>query len=132
MLALLLLCASDWIHIAGKEKKDATLEVLGAPCEKTAVLLPVGRKAAVISTEVLWGWNYGESITLGGTNWASQVPVVKSPPANAGGARDERSLPGSGKSLQEGMAIHCSVLAGSWTQEPGGLWSIGLHRGRRA
>ena len=34
---------------------------------------------------------------------ASQVvPVVKNPPANAGGARDAGSIPGSGRSLGVG------------------------------
>ena len=41
-----------------------------------------------------------------------------------------RSL-GQEDSLEEGMATHSSVLAWriSWTQEPGGLRSIGLQRG---
>ena len=32
--------------------------------------------------------------------------------------------------LEEGMATHSSILAWriSWTDEPGGLWSIGLQR----
>ena len=32
--------------------------------------------------------------------------------------------------LEEGMATHSSVLAWRipWTEEPGGLWSLGLHR----
>ena len=39
--------------------------------------------------------------------------------------------PGVGKiSLEEGMATHSSILAWRipWTEEPGGLWSIGSHR----
>ena len=34
--------------------------------------------------------------------------------------------------LEEGMAIHSSILAWRipWTEEPGGLQSIGLHRVR--
>ena len=34
--------------------------------------------------------------------------------------------------LEEGMATHCSILAWRipWTQEAGGLQSIGLHRVR--
>ena len=44
----------------------------------------------------------------------------------AGGAG---SVPGLGKSLDEGTAIHSSILAWRipWTEEPGGLQSIGLH-----
>ena len=34
--------------------------------------------------------------------------------------------------LEEGMATHSSILAREipWTEEPGQLWSIGLHRVR--
>ena len=55
------------------------------------------------------------------------VGVVKKPPANAG---DEetwvRSL-GWEDPLEEGMATHSSILAWRipWTEEPGGLQSIG-------
>ena len=33
-------------------------------------------------------------------------------------------------SLEEDMATHCSILAWKipWTEEPGGLWSMGLQR----
>ena len=53
----------------------------------------------------------------------SQVAlVIKNPPANAGDVRDAGSIPGLGKSPEEGMATHSSVLA--WriprTEEPGG------------
>ena len=53
--------------------------------------------------------------------------VVKSPPANAGDIRDMGSIPGSGR-LPEGLATHSSILAWRvpWTEEPGGLQSIGL------
>ena len=54
---------------------------------------------------------------------ASQVMlVVKSLSANAGDIRDLGSIPGSGRSLKEGMAIHSSILAWRipWTEEPGG------------
>ena len=49
--------------------------------------------------------------------------VVKNLPAEAGDIRDTGSIPGSGRSLEEGMAAHSSILA--WriprTEEPGGL-----------
>ena len=34
---------------------------------------------------------------------------------------------GWGDTLEEGMVTHSSILAGkiSWTEEPGGLWSMG-------
>ena len=52
--------------------------------------------------------------------------MVKNLPANAG---DAGSIPGLGRSLQKEMATHSSILAWEiqWTEEPGGLQSIGLH-----
>ena len=67
------------------------------------------------------------------TSWASQVvPVVKNPPACAGDIRDAGSIPGSGRSLEEDMATHPSILAWRipWTEEPGRLRCIGLQRVR--
>ena len=64
-------------------------------------------------------------------SWASQVEtVIKNLPANAGVIRDTGSIPGSEKSPEEGHGNHSSVLALRipWTEEPGGLQSIGLHR----
>ena len=51
---------------------------------------------------------------------------------NAGDAGDKSSIPGSGRSLEEGMATHSSVLAWRipWTEVPGGLQSIGSERVR--
>ena len=37
--------------------------------------------------------------------------VVKNPPASEGDIRDVGLIPGSGRSLEEGMATHSSVLA---------------------
>ena len=59
--------------------------------------------------------------------WASQVAlVVKNMPASAGGIRDGGLI----RPLEEGMATHSSILAWriSWTEEPGGLQSMGLQR----
>ena len=58
--------------------------------------------------------------------------VVKSPPANAGDVRDGGLIPGSEEPLEEGMAVHSSILVWRipWTEEPGGLQSIGLQRVR--
>ena len=53
----------------------------------------------------------------------------KEPPASAG---DAGSIPGSGRSLEEGMEIYSSILAwrNPWTEEPRRLQSIGLQMSR--
>ena len=59
--------------------------------------------------------------------WLPLVLVVKNLLANAEDARD-MSL--KEDPLEEGMATHFSILAWRipWTEEPGGLQSIGLQR----
>ena len=55
---------------------------------------------------------------------ASQVELlVKNPPANAGDVKVVGSIPGLGRSTEEGMATHFSILAWEipWTEDPGGL-----------
>ena len=56
--------------------------------------------------------------------------VVKNLPAKAGDVRDVDSIPGWGRSLEEGMATHSSILAWRipWTEEPGRLQFMGLQR----
>ena len=53
--------------------------------------------------------------------------MVKNMPANTGNAG---SIPGLGRSPEEEMATHSSILAWRipWTEEPGGLQSMELHR----
>ena len=70
--------------------------------------------------------NYGDGIF-----WAAQV--VRNPLVNAGDRRDEGSILGREDPLQEEMATHSSITVWriSWTNEPGGLQSIGLQRVRR-
>ena len=60
------------------------------------------------------------------------VLLVKNQLANAGDIRDEGSIPGWEDLLEESKATHGSILAKRipWTEEPGGLQSIGLHRDR--
>ena len=57
--------------------------------------------------------------------------MVKNPPANAG---EVNFIPESSQEdpLEKEMATHSSILAWeiSWTEEPGGLQSMGLYRGR--
>ena len=54
--------------------------------------------------------------------------MVKNPPANSGDVRD-RDL-GLEDPLKEDMATHSSILAWRlpWTEEPGGLQSMGSQR----
>ena len=53
-------------------------------------------------------------------NRASQVVLAgKNPPANAGDMREAGLIPGLGRSLEEGMATHSSILA----------WRIPVDRG---
>ena len=61
--------------------------------------------------------------------WASQV-VVKNPPAKAGDIRDTGSVPGLGRCSGEGKGNPYSILVWriSWTEEPGGLQSMGSQR----
>ena len=61
-------------------------------------------------------------------NGAYQVALlVKNPSASARDARDMGSIPGSGRSLEEGMAAHSHILAWRipWTEELGRLQSVG-------
>ena len=62
---------------------------------------------------------------------ASQVVLLfENLPANVGDVRDVGSIPGSGRSLEEEMATHSSILAWRipWGEQPGELQSIGLHK----
>ena len=63
--------------------------------------------------------------------WASQMGLgIKNQPANAGDIKDTGTIPGSGRSLEKGMATHSSILVWRipWTEEPGGLQFLGLQR----
>ena len=64
--------------------------------------------------------------------WASQLAlVVKNPDVNSRGIRDMGLIPGLPQ--EEGMTTHSSILAERipWTEEPGGLQSIGSQRVRQ-
>ena len=58
--------------------------------------------------------------------------VVKNPPVNAGDARYVGSITGLGRSPGEGNDNHFIILAWKtpWTEEAGGLQSMGLQRVR--
>ena len=56
--------------------------------------------------------------------------MVKNKPTNAGDVRNAGSILGQEDPLEDGMAIHSSILAWRilWTEEPGRLQSIGSQR----
>ena len=56
--------------------------------------------------------------------------MVKNPSANTRDIRDVGLILGWEDPLEEGMTTHSSILAWRipWTEEPGGLQSIGLQR----
>ena len=58
--------------------------------------------------------------------------VVKNLPAGAGDLRDAGLIPDWEDPLEEGVATHSSILAWRipWTEEPGGLQSMGSQRVR--
>ena len=63
--------------------------------------------------------------------WGSQVVlVVKNPPANSGDIRLLVQSLGWKDRLEEGMTTHSSILAWRilWTEDPGGLQSMGSQR----
>ena len=56
--------------------------------------------------------------------------MVKNPPANAADVRDLGFFLGQEDPLEKEMANHSSILVGEipWTEEPGGLQSMGSQR----
>ena len=58
--------------------------------------------------------------------------MVKNLPASEGATGDVGSVPGSGRSPEDEMVTHSSILARKfiWTEEPGGLQSVELQRVR--
>ena len=54
--------------------------------------------------------------------------MVKNLSAKAGAIKDAGSLPGSGRSVEKGMATHSRILAWRilWTEKPSGLQSTGM------
>ena len=58
------------------------------------------------------------------------VLVVKNTSANAGDVRNVGSVPGLGRSPEEGIATHSGILAWRtpWTEQPARLQSTGPQR----
>jgi len=56
--------------------------------------------------------------------------VIKKLPANAGDVRDTGLIPVLRRSPEESKATHSHILAWRipWTEDPGGLQSMGLQR----
>ena len=72
--------------------------------------------------------NVYTNVTICTLYWASQVALeVKNPPANAGDIKTCVQFLCREDPLEEEMATHSSILAWrtSWTEEPGGLQSLG-------
>ena len=59
--------------------------------------------------------------------------MVKNPPANARDIRDVGLIRGQKDPVEEGVAIHASILAWKipWTEKSGRLQSIASHRVRQ-
>ena len=78
---------------------------------------------------VLWCWfvYLGYCLPLCDLRGFPGGSVSKESACNAG---DLGMIPGLGRSMEDGMAIHSSVLAWkiSWREEPGGLQSMGSQR----
>ena len=74
----------------------------------------------------------GAAVTHGyGEPGASQAaPVVKNPPASAGDIRDAGSIPGLGRSPEEGNSniFQDCCLGNPMEEEPGGLQSTGSQK----
>ena len=87
------------------------------------MIIPTLEMNTLRCREVNWiAWDYRAS------SWV--MLMVKNLPANARDIRDTDLIPGLGRSLEEKMATHSSILAGknSKTEEPAGLQSTGLQR----
>ena len=56
--------------------------------------------------------------------------MVKNLPANAGDVGDRGLIPESERSPRRGNAVYCSILSWEipWTDETGGLQSVGLQK----
>ena len=68
-----------------------------------------------------------------GNGRASQVALVERKlPVSAGDIRDADPIPGSGRCGEKEMATHSNILGWRipWTEEPGGLQSMGSQRVR--
>ena len=79
---------------------------------------------------LLGPWVFNWMCLMQGPRASQRVLVVKNPNANSGDIRDMGSIPGWEDPLEKEMATHPSILAWRipWTEEPGGLQLVGLHK----
>ena len=114
--------------------KDAVQTNIQLKAFKKSVLLCISRHIVVQKMNVPQFNPLPASVNLGCSSCfsgASKVDlIVTNLPANAGDIREMHLIPGSGRSLEEEMATHFSILAWRipWTMEPRGLWSVGSKR----
>ena len=110
--------------------KKIKLPVKNILCIKVALLK--WRRERLSQTSKSWGSSWLLDLIYKKC-WSSQVAlVVKNPLANAGDVIDVGLISGWGRCPGEGHATYSSILAWRipWTEEPGGLWSIGSQRVR--
>ena len=69
-------------------------------------------------------------LRLGFAHWFQGFPGHSGSKETTCNAGDPGSIPGSGDPLEKAMATHSSILTWKipWTEEPGGLQSMGLQR----
>ena len=99
----------------------------GNPLQYSCLENPRGRGAwwaAVCG--VAQSWTRLKRLSSSSSMWLSGKK--KNPPFDAGDVRDTDSIPGSGRSSGEGTPSSVLAWRIPWTEEPGGLPSMGSHR----
>ena len=86
-----------------KKKKEIQKENQIAQVKKFSAFLSTGRRKSLDSMKLFL--SYAPQLSRGQYPGFPGGAVVDNPPANAGDATDVGLMPGSGRSLEEGMAI---------------------------
>ena len=91
-----------------------------------------GELLSMGSHRVRHDWSDSAAAAVWWGSASQEALVVKNLPANAEDVRDVGSIPGSGRSPGggHGNPLQYSCWKIPWTEEPGGLQSIGSHRVR--
>ena len=106
--------------------KGYTMALCPSPRPALSSVAPMCLLVATAASEAYsaCGRKFQKSVLLKEASQAARVG--KKPPADAGDVKDPGSIPRSGRSLEEGMVTHSSILA--WriprTEEPGRRPSI--------